>query len=84
MGRHTLWRALFAGSSQMIKRVYEIDGEHFVSLDEFYDEISKQLIPDAKWGRNLDAFNDILREDLGPRRRASSFGGRTPDYPVNG
>lgn len=53
----------------MIKRVYEIDGENFASLDEFYDEISKQLIPDAQWGRNLDAFNDILRGGFGTPKK---------------
>jgi RNAse (barnase) inhibitor barstar len=43
------------------KRVYEIDGTDFTSLEGFYDAISKELIPSAVWGRNLDAFNDILR-----------------------
>lgn len=43
------------------KRVYEIDGTDFASLEGFYDAISKKLIPSAVWGRNLDAFNDILR-----------------------
>lgn len=47
------------------KRVYEINGKDFASLDEFYDEISKKLVPNAVWGRNLDAFNDILRGGFG-------------------
>jgi len=47
------------------KEVYEIDGAEFASLDEFFDEISKKLIPNAKWGRNLDAFNDVLRGGFG-------------------
>jgi RNAse (barnase) inhibitor barstar len=42
-----------------------IDGRQFVDLEGFYDEISFQLIPGATWGRNLDAFNDILRGGLG-------------------
>jgi RNAse (barnase) inhibitor barstar len=50
------------------KRVYEIDGTDFTSLDEFYDAISKNLIPSAAWGRNLDAFNDILRGGFGTPR----------------
>src|ERR671911_2815289 len=40
---------------------YEIDGKNFSTLEGFYDEISRVLIPGAWWGRNLDAFNDILR-----------------------
>ncbi len=44
-----------------MKRVYEIDGQRFSTLEEFYEEISRVLIPGAGWGRNLDAFNGILR-----------------------
>ena len=47
------------------KRVYEIDGAEFSSVEEFFDEISRKLIPDATWGTNLDAFNDILRGGFG-------------------
>jgi RNAse (barnase) inhibitor barstar len=39
---------------------YEIDGQNFDSLEGFYDEFSRKVIPGAKWGRNLDAFNDVL------------------------
>jgi len=48
-------------------RVYEIDGENFSTLEEFYEEISRVLIPGSYWGRNLnlDAFNDILRGGFG-------------------
>jgi RNAse (barnase) inhibitor barstar len=42
-----------------------IDGARFSTLEEFYDEISRVLIPGADWGRNLDAFNDILRGGFG-------------------
>lgn len=44
---------------------YEIDGKNFDTLDGFYEEISRVLIPGADWGRNLDAFNDILRGGFG-------------------
>jgi len=37
------------------KQVYEIDGVSFSTLEEFYDEVSRALIPDADWGHNLDA-----------------------------
>jgi RNAse (barnase) inhibitor barstar len=49
----------------MTKVVYEIDGCDFSNLEEFYDVISRVLIPEAEWGRNLDAFNDILRGGFG-------------------
>jgi len=39
---------------------YEIGGENFGTIDGFYNEISRVLIPGGTWGRNLDAFNDIL------------------------
>jgi RNAse (barnase) inhibitor barstar len=42
-----------------------IDGERFSDLDGFYDEVSEHLIPGAQWGRNLDAFNDILSGGFG-------------------
>jgi RNAse (barnase) inhibitor barstar len=45
--------------------VYEIDGIDFASLEDFYDAISKNVIPNAMWGQNLDAFNDILRGGFG-------------------
>ena len=47
------------------KRVYEIDGAAFTTLEEFYDEVSRVLILTAEWGHNLDAFNDILRGGFG-------------------
>jgi RNAse (barnase) inhibitor barstar len=47
------------------KRVYEIDGAKFSSLEQFFDEISTKLVPGFYWGRNLDAFNDILRGGFG-------------------
>lgn len=48
-----------------MKKEYVIDGRDFSTLDEFYDVISRTLIPGADWGRNLDAFNDILRGGFG-------------------
>jgi RNAse (barnase) inhibitor barstar len=49
----------------VVKAVYEIDGRDFSTLEEFYDLIGQVLIPGAEWGRNLDAFNDILRGGFG-------------------
>lgn len=48
---------------------YTIDGSRIGSLEEFYDEISRVLIPGHRWGRNLDAFNDILRGGFGTPER---------------
>lgn len=50
---------------QSDKVIYEIDGANFSTLEEFYDEVSRVLIPNASWGENLDAFNDILRGGFG-------------------
>lgn len=47
------------------KRIYEINGKDFRTLEEFYDVISRTLIPGTEWGKNLDAFNDILRGGFG-------------------
>jgi RNAse (barnase) inhibitor barstar len=49
----------------MGKIEYEIDGRDFATLEEFYHVISRVLIPGTEWGRNLDAFNDILRGGFG-------------------
>ncbi|MBB6469301.1 RNAse (barnase) inhibitor barstar [Aminobacter lissarensis] len=48
-----------------MKSKYTIDGTRIHSLETFYDEISRVLIPNQRWGRNLDAFNDILRGGFG-------------------
>ncbi|HKU06614.1 MAG TPA: barstar family protein [Bradyrhizobium sp.] len=48
-----------------MKSVYEIDGNKFDDLEAFYDHITQVLIPGSEWGRNLDAFNDILRGGFG-------------------
>ena len=46
-------------------RTYRINGRQFSTLEEFFEEISRVLIPGSYWGRNLDAFNDILRGGFG-------------------
>jgi RNAse (barnase) inhibitor barstar len=50
-----------------IHEIYEIDGERFSTLEEFYDEIDNVMHLSA-WGFGgdlLDAFNDILRGGFG-------------------
>lgn len=44
---------------------FEIDGSRFETLEGFYDEVSRVLVPGRFWGRNLDAFNDILSGGFG-------------------
>jgi diaminohydroxyphosphoribosylaminopyrimidine deaminase/5-amino-6-(5-phosphoribosylamino)uracil reductase len=51
--------------ARVAKPVYEIDGKNFSTLEEFFEEISRVLIPGAGWGHNLNAFNDILRGGFG-------------------
>jgi RNAse (barnase) inhibitor barstar len=36
-------------------KTYEIDGERFSTLEEFYDEIDR-VMQLSSWGHNLDAF----------------------------
>ena len=48
--------------SEVSKRVYILDGNNFSTLEEFWEEIGYLLmaVRNAHWGRNLDAFHDIL------------------------
>jgi len=50
---------------EMQKRIYQIDGNRFSDLQGFFDQIGEHLIPGTGCGRNLDAFNDILRGGFG-------------------
>ena len=45
-------------------KIYEIDGESFSTLEEFYDEIDR-VMSLAHWGRNLDALDDVLQGGFG-------------------
>ena len=49
----------------MTKRVFEINGHDFDTFEGFYDEIGRKVLDDTSWGRNLDAFNDVLRGGFG-------------------
>lgn len=44
---------------------FQLHGDRFSTLEEFWNEIERTLIPGLSWGRNLDAFNDILRGEFG-------------------
>jgi RNAse (barnase) inhibitor barstar len=45
---------------------YVLDGTKITSLEAFYDEIGDALAVGKRWGRNLDALDDVLSGgDLG-------------------
>jgi RNAse (barnase) inhibitor barstar len=46
----------------MNKKVYEIDGNNFSTLEEFCDEFNRKMNLEISWNGNLDALNDILVE----------------------
>lgn len=50
----------------MEKAKYILDGSKFMTLEDFYDEITYVFSLPLYWGRNLDAFNDVLRADFMP------------------
>src|SRR5688572_21769138 len=72
---------------RIVKAVFEIDGTRCETLDQFYDEITRALGV-SEWGRNLDAFNDILRGGFGTpdggfvlRWRSSQLASQHLGYP---
>lgn len=48
-----------------VSRRYVLEGGRIASLEDFYTEVSRVVVPGVNWGRNLDAFNDILRGGFG-------------------
>ena len=52
------------GVSAEVKPVIELDGSRFKTLEEFYDHFEERAL-DCSWGKNLDAFNDVLRGGFG-------------------
>jgi len=48
-------------------QVFLLDGNKICDLDSFYDEVERNLCPNInfQFGRNLDAFNDILYGGFG-------------------
>ena len=47
--------------SKIEKKKFAIDGKDFSDLKGLYNAIGKQLVENNKWGKNWNAFNDILR-----------------------
>ena len=50
-----------------MREVFTIDGRRFSNMAGFYDEVERVFTFGLDWkiGRNLDAFNDILRGGFG-------------------
>ena len=48
-----------------MKTTYTIDGAHFTNLQEFYNEFTLTVLSGKEWGRNLDAFDDVLSGGFG-------------------
>ncbi|MGC4021702.1 MAG: barstar family protein [Cyclobacteriaceae bacterium] len=42
------------------QKVFVIDGHDFNDLAEFFNVIGEQLVENNQWGKNMNAFNDIL------------------------
>jgi len=49
----------------MQKQSFVIDGLEISTLEEFFDRFQNAVLDGARWGRNLDAFNDVLRGGFG-------------------
>ena len=47
-----------------MKQKFEIDGCHFSSAEEFYEELTR-VLGLREWGRNLDALRDVLSGGFG-------------------
>ena len=48
-----------------MSHTFTIDGEKFSTLEGFYDEFTTVVIPGTLWGKNLDAFDDVLSGGVG-------------------
>lgn len=50
-----------------MKQTITIDGTHFSTIDEFFDEIDTLLTKNLSWKteHNMDSFHDLLRGGFG-------------------
>ncbi|WP_440224308.1 barstar family protein [Dokdonella sp. MW10] len=48
-----------------MKPIILIDGRAFSDLDGFFRHFGERALADREWGRNLDAFDDVLRGGFG-------------------
>jgi RNAse (barnase) inhibitor barstar len=77
--RDRVWRKKYQGNwyfyfikfliqlRKIVNKTIVINGSKISSLDTFYDEVESKLTKDLDWkiGKNLDAFNDVLRGGFG-------------------
>ena len=51
----------------MSKKTIIIDGDNFIDLETFFDEIDRVLTKGLTWktGHNMNAYNDLLRGGFG-------------------
>ena len=68
----------------MPKTIYEIDGQEFSNLEEFYDVVSRVLIPGAEWGGTLMPSMIFCEAVLELPKADSSCVGRTLQNRKNG
>ena len=47
-----------------MEREYVIDGHRTYSLEAFFDEFGRIVLHETRWGRNLDAFDDVLQGEF--------------------
>jgi RNAse (barnase) inhibitor barstar len=47
------------------KALFELDGSRFSTLEGFYEEVSRVIVPGQTWGHNLDAFDELLSGRFG-------------------
>lgn len=62
-----------------MRKEFVIDGNNFDTLNGFYDEVEAVFTSKLSWkiGRNLDAFNDILRGGFGRHEEGGADNAQT-------
>ncbi len=52
---------------------FQIDGKNFNNLSQFFNEIGSNLVEKNNWGKNWNAFNDILNGGFGATEYEEPF-----------
>lgn len=63
-GEYARYNGILAKPSEFFslkQKEFIIDGKDFSNLKEFYNCIGEQIVENNDWGKNWNAFNDILR-----------------------
>ena len=56
----------------MTRLVLEIDGKQFTTLEGFYDEVSRKLIPGYDWGVSGQETEFLSRRSMSERRGSAA------------